>query len=470
VVVQCPSCQSRFRVADEKVTDRGVRVRCSSCKTVFSVKKSGAAADSAGPLDGTVELPPLDAPRTSPQGANTGKVRGNTGKVGGGTAVRTGAAPGTGPIKPPRDAPAIGRASQPPPAAKPKVANGKSRLDADDLFGMDELTGDARAAKSMPSFDDIDLDVPDDPKAAALPALPGEDLSLGNALPPPPPAYEPEEPAGQAFATGPVVMKVESAAVDPFQGMRLDTPQPGALDLREPPKKPRTDKVPAEASPKKPRTDKVPGEAPRKAKTDKVAAEAPKKYQSIFKQPPEPPPSTRRELVSSALTGLTGAALALVVVIAAALSDEGSTGWLGYTAGSDVVATRVVSGLYDTASGRPVFFVRGRVENRSKKAHGPVRVVAELVAEGGTEGKAEALAGAEPSPEDVYALRGVADAEKLNRILQTADAERRLAPGASLPFFAVIADPPADLHRHRLHVRLEPIDAWSPHRSAQATK
>jgi len=39
-----------------------------------------------------------------------------------------------------------------------------------------------------------------------------------------------------------------------------------------------------------------------------------------------------------------------------------------------------------------------------------------------------------------------------------------------LPFFAVIADPPADLHRHRLHVRLEPIDAWSPHRSAQATK
>src|SRR5207245_9679051 len=107
---------------------------------------------------------------------------------------------------------------------------------------------------------------------------------------------------------------------------------------------------------------------------------------------------------------------------------------------------------------------------RSKRAHGPVRVVAELVADNQPEGKAEALAGAEPNPEDVYALRGAADAEKLSRALQTASAERRLAPGASLPFFAVIADPPPDLERHRLHVRLEPIDAWSPPRSSGAPK
>jgi hypothetical protein len=33
------------------------------------------------------------------------------------------------------------------------------------------------------------------------------------------------------------------------------------------------------------------------------------------------------------------------------VSDEGSAGWLGTTARADVVATKVVSGLYDTASG-----------------------------------------------------------------------------------------------------------------------
>ncbi|HZX66591.1 MAG TPA: zinc-ribbon domain-containing protein, partial [Myxococcales bacterium] len=43
VVVQCPNCQSRFRVADEKVSDRGVRVRCSACKTVFAVRRSADA-------------------------------------------------------------------------------------------------------------------------------------------------------------------------------------------------------------------------------------------------------------------------------------------------------------------------------------------------------------------------------------------------------------------------------------------
>src|SRR5207248_3147662 len=41
VIVQCESCQARFRVSDEKVTDRGVRVRCTGCRAVFVVKKDG---------------------------------------------------------------------------------------------------------------------------------------------------------------------------------------------------------------------------------------------------------------------------------------------------------------------------------------------------------------------------------------------------------------------------------------------
>ena len=118
--------------------------------------------------------------------------------------------------------------------------------------------------------------------------------------------------------------------------------------------------------------------------------------------------------------------------------------------------------LYDTAGGKPVFYVRGRVENRTSKVRGPVRVTAELVADGAPEAKAEAIAGSEPTPEDVWSVRSPADVDRLSRTLQSARVERKLDPGASLPFFAVISEPPEDLHRHRLQIRVETVDAWTP--------
>src|SRR5512136_2835270 len=45
MVVVCTSCQARFRVADEKVGPRGARVRCTKCRTVFSVAPPGPVAD-----------------------------------------------------------------------------------------------------------------------------------------------------------------------------------------------------------------------------------------------------------------------------------------------------------------------------------------------------------------------------------------------------------------------------------------
>lgn len=472
MVVQCPSCQTRFRVADEKVSDRGVRVRCSSCKDVFSVKKSGAAEPaSAGTSGNTIDLSSLDPPVAPPR-------RGGTGPVG--------SSIGSSAVKPPRAAPAVGRASQPPPAGK------ASRLDVDDLFGMAELTGEAArkpapaSAKAKPGidFDALDLGLEDEPLAPAKPSTgplaSGRPVSSKTKTGPMKQETAPSKPktgpVGQAakVKTGPLdadgkpkpkTGPVRDAA-NASSGLELDESaleKKGAnLELSLDPLEGTAPGRPAGAGG---RPDSKPIEKPR---TDKQSKSG-KQYKSIFQKPPEPPASAKRELISSALTGLVGAALAVVVVLVAAVSDEGSAGWLGYTARSDVVATRVVSGLFDTASGKPVFYVRGRVENRGRKPHGPVRVVAELVAGGETEGKAEAIAGAEPSPEDVYALRGAADADRLQRTLLGVDAERRLAPGASLPFFAVIADPPADLQRHRLHLRLEPIDAWSP-RTAEATK
>jgi hypothetical protein len=297
------------------------------------------------------------------------------------------------------------------------------------------------AAKPMPNFDDIELDVDEPPPMPSRPSLkapraspaPSDDLSLGSEArsspaspsadgesPEPGTDFEPLKIGG--FKTGPLK--------DPFEGMNLGESGTASPEFAKEPRK----------------------ENP--AETAKAAAPA----------APQPAPEVApgRDMVSSALTGLVGAALAIAVLIVAALSDDTSAGLLGFGPASDVVATRVVSGLYDTAAGKPVFFVRGRIENHGKKMRGPVRVTAELSSEGASEMKAEVIAGAEPNAEDVWSLRSQADVDKLNRALEVSPVERKLRPGSSLPFFALISDPPPDLLRHRLHLKVESVDAWVP--------
>src|SRR5258706_533701 len=83
---------------------------------------------------------------------------------------------------------------------------------------------------------------------------------------------------------------------------------------------------------------------------------------------------------------------------------------------------------------------RSRGENRPGKVRGPVRVTAELVADGAPETKAETIAGSEPTPEDVWSVRSAAEADRLSRTLQSAQVERKVRPGGSLPFFALISE------------------------------
>ncbi len=428
VVVQCPTCQSKFRIADEKVTDRGVRVRCTSCKNVFPVRKAGASPGDSTPGPGsTVDLSSLGAAAISKPvtGKQRGAGRPSTGPM----------KPSTGPVRP---------------GASRSGENG--RLDVDDLFGMAELTGDAPLSgdldPAVPPPDpaskptqipvpsaladlDFDLDEPAPAKGARPPTGPER------AQPPEPPpdaaeeSFEPARPPAPAQA-GPTA---DLMLDDPFaQAVPPPTPDAGAA-LAE-----------ALASP----------------------AEARPKSEPVVKAPLPRPPAPEREIapvramIASALTGLLGAALAVVVVIASALSDDTAAGWLGFGPAAEVIATGVVSGLYDTAGGKPVFYVRGRVENRTGKVRGPVRVTAELVADGAPETKAETIAGSEPTPEDVWSVRSAAEADRLSRTLQSAQVERKVRPGGSLPFFALISEPPADLTKHRLHLRIETIDAWTP--------
>jgi predicted Zn finger-like uncharacterized protein len=404
VVVQCPNCHSRFRVADEKVSERGVRVRCSACKTVFAVRKSGAAANSAA-----------SEKKRAPAGT---------------------AAPNL-------------------PAAPP--GGDAKRLAADDLFGMSELTGES-AAPPAP------LPTPHSGESLVIGRL-ATPMSTGfdapsEALPKPGaqsrpdlsplPAPEPQWPAPFPSPDQPPPRAAKAEEPDPFDGLSL------------------TDRSGLSAT----------ANAAAAAAMAASAAPTPKKVERLPTPEPipvrkpaeEPAPSPGRELVASALTGLVLAALVLAVLLVASLYQGAAPSWLSLGAPSDVVATRIRSGLYETATGKPVFFVRGRVENRGKTVRGPVRVVAELVGRSGADARAEAVAGVEPSAEDVYALRSGGDADKLARALAGSDGDRRIQPGSSLPFFAIIADPPSDLARHKLVVRVEPQESPGAPRSAEGPR
>ena len=38
MIIKCEQCQTKFRLDDSKVTDKGVKVRCAKCKHVFTVQ------------------------------------------------------------------------------------------------------------------------------------------------------------------------------------------------------------------------------------------------------------------------------------------------------------------------------------------------------------------------------------------------------------------------------------------------
>jgi predicted Zn finger-like uncharacterized protein len=42
MIIQCEKCQTKFRLDDSKITDKGVKVRCAKCKHVFTVRKEEA--------------------------------------------------------------------------------------------------------------------------------------------------------------------------------------------------------------------------------------------------------------------------------------------------------------------------------------------------------------------------------------------------------------------------------------------
>ncbi len=69
MIVHCPQCQTRFRLPDERVTERGVKVRCTRCQHTFRVSRSSPGeepAAQAAPLPPPAPPVPEDEPLPGP--------------------------------------------------------------------------------------------------------------------------------------------------------------------------------------------------------------------------------------------------------------------------------------------------------------------------------------------------------------------------------------------------------------------
>lgn len=60
MIARCPQCQTRYRIAREKIGPQGARIRCSGCQTIFRVQTPPDEATPPSPVPAsTAALPPL---------------------------------------------------------------------------------------------------------------------------------------------------------------------------------------------------------------------------------------------------------------------------------------------------------------------------------------------------------------------------------------------------------------------------
>lgn len=60
MIVKCDQCQTRFKIPDEKVTEKGVKVRCTKCQNTFRVKKGAAETAATTPPSPAAAAPEAD--------------------------------------------------------------------------------------------------------------------------------------------------------------------------------------------------------------------------------------------------------------------------------------------------------------------------------------------------------------------------------------------------------------------------
>jgi predicted Zn finger-like uncharacterized protein len=513
MIVQCPSCQAKFRIGDEKVTDKGVKIRCTRCSNVFPVRREKGA-----PAGAAEAAKPAAKPEAAPAPAPVPKMQPPPppppAKGAAPPAARAAAAkPAPGPLPPP----------PPPPPAKPAA-----KVDLDFDLGFD--VPDAKETMSDESGLDLDLGGAPGPAAPApstrrsapppSKAAPGAEVkrkaAAAMAPPPPPPppvardaaagleidlpgdaeeqapvkkaspapaaktAPPPDdfEDLGDLGFTGPLGKKPaepappppkHDAGPDPFSGLDLDESGPRAsagAEERPPAPDLGLDAGPGEAPPAPPPEAAAPpgnGEAVALARVGVIPREVAEKRAAAAaaaeaaRPPPPPPPLKRPPILGSVLNAtLVGVAVMGAVWVVQVMQPQ-------RTAAATLVVAELKTGLYATAGGRDVLYVRGRVEGRSGARPGPAQVTVELLdGVGRAIARQEVAAGAMATPEEVFEIRSAADAEALARKLRHAAQARAAPKDGGAPFIAVFYDVPPDPDRLRINAIASLAEAEPP--------
>ena len=441
MIVVCTSCQAKFRIPDEKVGPKGAKVRCSKCKTVFVVKREPAAPSPAAPPDAG----PFAAAAPSPVEADPF------------AAATDPFAPGASsqPLAPPQGDPFAEAAAAP----GETTATHLPVTDLSDLAGVRGATGGGPTALAPPLPPARPPPIPDLALAAQVPS----------AAPPPLPVAAPPFLGGDAglsleessSAGTQIPGASDFAGFDPLESQLAPDAGESGLELggdlfqAAPPEPPTSPEITTEVSepepPRPPRTAhaaRPPAAAVRPSAVDDSAA-------------PEPVADMGRGRLRALLVNSFSLVALLLVTVGLLMLSRGegtlARRFLGRGEGAPapVVAAHVTNGLYETAHGRKLLFVRGTVRSQSPAPLGPVVVRAEVVLGDQVVARAEGIAGAVPTPEELAAITGQEDAERLRAALAPRS-RREIRPGESVPFLITFTDYPPDLGEATFRVVAEP--------------
>ncbi|HZZ83084.1 MAG TPA: zinc-ribbon domain-containing protein [Anaeromyxobacteraceae bacterium] len=437
MIATCNACQSRFRVADDKVGPRGVKVRCSKCQTVFLVLPA-PPAPAVDPFAGADPFAAADAaPRVDPFAAPPAPAAADPFAPRPPTSAPARAAPEADPFAalPPQP---------PPPPAPVRAAPEADPFAAPHPLDLQPPAG-AAPADPFSAPEPLGLEAPE-PRPAPASLEHAGATSLSDLLGPGSP--ESARPGSSApfdadFSEGELGGQAPAAEVS---GLELDLP---ALAAPPPP-------APARAAPA----------AEPAARADAPAA-AP--AVSAGRAPAPPAEAAPAAPAQSRVRAVAINVLSLAALLGVAVGffmfwrGEGRVD-LGLLFQRDdatpvsaagqplIVAARVTNGVYETAHGKSLRFVRGEVQ-RHEGSGGPIKVKVALLDGERVAAEVEGLAGAVPTPEELYDIGSAADTEKLlGRIASRAPA--RASAGEWLSFLVPLADAPADRHL-ALRVRAE---------------
>jgi predicted Zn finger-like uncharacterized protein len=444
MIVQCNACQAKFKIADEKVTPKGVKVRCTRCKNMFVVRKPEAEAD---PFPDDVTRPLVVVPdhrRSTIEDEFDAPTR--VGIYAAGVAATRISAPATPAPLPPGDGSGGG-------------ALDGSMADPFAIPGTDDPFGGPAAARAPAAAFQVTAPAPEfrvtapESENAASPDV--NDVFKDLAAPEDnagPAAAPPIAAAGEdgdgSYDRSAFDMGLQETPAAPSNNGLIDLPNdPGAETASHD-----SETRPAPLFP-------TPSQRMRSAGSPVSTEDRPAKPQ---KKTPRPKTSLAAAAANAffLLVAAVGALISVAVYAndgvfdAAALNPATLINRIrGTQAKNGLVVSEVTNGLYETVSGRPVFYVRGLVTQFTAGQAAPVRVTVEISRPDGAPRVGHGFAGAIPSPEQIFRIAQAEDLANLDRDLaKTAPA---LAKDKSTAFAVVFYDYPDDFSDARLKIHAE---------------